>query len=126
MTYTVNVTREDGAWLADVDGVDGAHTFSRSLEGLIKSVREVIILMDDLPDAADVQIDLRFATDDDAVVAAERLRHERADIDRRMHGLVAETARIGALLAHNYSVRDAAIMLGITPGRVSQLTSANR
>ena len=125
MTYIVNVTRENDAWLADVPGVTGAHTFARSLDGLTKSVREVIILMDDLPDDADVQLDLQLATEDDAVIAADRLRRERAEIDRRMDDLVVETARLVTVLTRDYSVRDAAIMLGITPGRVSQLTSTN-
>lgn len=124
MTYTVNVTREDGAWLADVPTVPGAHTFAHSLEGLTKSVREVIILMDDLPDDTDVDIDFRFETDDDAVAEAERLRRERAHIDSRMDDLIVDTARLVTILTRQYSMRDAAIMLGITPGRVSQLTSA--
>lgn len=50
--YEVKVTREDGSWLADVPAVPGAHTFARSLAGLARSVREVIILMADLDDDA--------------------------------------------------------------------------
>lgn len=41
--------------------VPGAHTFAHSLEGLTKAVREVIIVMDDLPD--DHPVDLDFHHD---------------------------------------------------------------
>lgn len=57
-TYEVVVTREDGAWLADVPTVPGAHTYARSLTALTEAVREVVILMDDLDD--DAQPDLAW------------------------------------------------------------------
>ncbi len=57
MSYTVLVTRDGENWLADVPSVPGAHTFARSLEGLPRSVREVVVLMDDLPDDAEVDLD---------------------------------------------------------------------
>ncbi|GAB3884535.1 type II toxin-antitoxin system HicB family antitoxin [Terrabacter terrigena] len=60
-TYEVVVTREDGAWLADVPTVPGAHTFARSEAGLADSVREVIVLMDDLDDDARPGIAWTFA-----------------------------------------------------------------
>jgi predicted RNase H-like HicB family nuclease len=60
MSYTVLVTRDGDNWLADVPSVPGAHTFARSLVGLAKSVREVVVLMDDLPDVAAVELDFHF------------------------------------------------------------------
>jgi predicted RNase H-like HicB family nuclease len=57
MSYAVLVTRDGDSWLADVPSVPGAHTFARSLEGLARSVREVVVLMDDLPDDAAVELD---------------------------------------------------------------------
>jgi hypothetical protein len=124
MTYIVHVTREGETWLADVPAIAGAHTFARSLKGLTESVREVVILMDDLPDDAEVQLDFHYDVDDESVVAAERLRRARAEIERREAELVAETACIAARLSRAYSVRDTAAMLGVTAGRVSQLTNA--
>jgi predicted RNase H-like HicB family nuclease len=123
MTYTVHVTREGDTWLADVPAVAGAHTFARSLEGLTKSVREVVILMDDLLDDAEVQLDFHYDLDDESVVEAERLRRIREDIDRREAELVTKTARVATTLSRAYSVRDTAAMLGVTPGRVSQMTN---
>ncbi|PIJ36750.1 hypothetical protein BMW24_003550 [Mycobacterium heckeshornense] len=126
MTYHVHVTREGDAWLADVPSVPGAHTFARSLDGLAKSVREVVILMDDLPDDADVQLDFHFDVDDAAVHEAERLRRSRDEIARREAELVSQTKHIAASLSRKYSVRDTAAMLGVTAGRVSQLAHAGR
>lgn len=124
-SYEVIVTREDGAWLADVCAVAGAHTFARTLTGLRRSVREVIILMDDLPDDAAVAMSFRFDVDDATVMDAARLGQERRAIAAREADVIAGTARsVGDLIEHGYSVRDAAELLNITAGRVSQL--ANR
>ena len=60
MSYAVLVTRDGDSWLADVPSVPGAHTFARSLEGLARSVREVVVLMNDLPDDAAVELDFHF------------------------------------------------------------------
>ena len=50
-TYTAEVRWEDGQWQATVQDVPGAHTFARSMNGLRKRLREVIVLMDGRPDA---------------------------------------------------------------------------
>ncbi len=124
-SYEVIVTREDGAWLADVREVAGAHTFARTLTALRKSVREVIVLMDDLPDDAEVVMSFRFDVDDEAVTEAARLGQERRALAAREADVMAGTARsVGNLIERGYSVRDAALLLNITAGRVSQL--ANR
>ncbi len=60
VNYDVRVTREAGAWLADVPDVPGAHTFASSLAGLSKSVREVVVLMTDQADDAAVDITFTF------------------------------------------------------------------
>lgn len=121
MTYTANITREGSDWLADIPTVPGAHTYARSLEGLTKAIREVIILMDDLPDDATPDIDMHFTTDDAAVAAAEHLRRRRQDLAKAETELIAETSRLAAILTDNYSVRDTATMLGVTAGRISQI-----
>ncbi|BBZ09810.1 MULTISPECIES: nucleoside/nucleotide kinase family protein [Mycobacterium] len=126
MTYSVHVTREGDAWLADVPAVAGAHTFAHSLAGLAKSVREVIILMDDLPDDADVELDFHYDVDDESVLDAERLRRMREEIERQEAELVSETGRVASALSRKYSVRDTAAMLGVTAGRVSQLANAGK
>ena len=56
--YRVVVTREGDAWLADVPDVPGAHTWARNLLGLDGAVREVIALVEDLPDGAEPNLRL--------------------------------------------------------------------
>ncbi len=72
-TYEAVVTREDPMWLADVPAVPGAHTFARSLPALLESIREVIVLMDDLPDDVTPDFCLTFDVDDPDVGAAAQL-----------------------------------------------------
>ena len=110
--------------MADVPAVAGAHTFARSLEGLAKSVREVVILMADLEDDADVPLDFHYDIDDDTVGEAERLRRLRAAMLIQEAELISATARVASDLTRSYSVRDTAAMLGLTAGRISQITNA--
>jgi predicted RNase H-like HicB family nuclease len=124
MSYRVLVTREGDNWLADVPAVAGAHTFARSLDGLAKLVREVVILMAELEDDADVQLDFHYDVDDDTVGEAERLRRLRAAMLIQEAELVSATARVASDLTRSYSVRDTAAMLGLTAGRISQITNA--
>lgn len=65
MRYHVRV-RQDPAdaafWLADVDGLAGAHASSRDLATLDRYVREVIILAADLPDDVEDTLQLDWQT----------------------------------------------------------------
>ncbi|MGH3949262.1 MAG: hypothetical protein ACRDSE_09090 [Pseudonocardiaceae bacterium] len=127
-TYRVVVTREDGAWLADVPQLDGAHTFARTLAGLVRSVREVIVLAADLPDEAMPGLPLcfEFQTGDAGVdTAAADVRALRAQADELKAMAAKRTSEAArTLVAHGLSVRDAAVVLGISPQRVSQLTES--
>lgn len=62
-SYRVVVRRDpedEQFWLADVDGLPGAHTSSRSLATLDRYVREVIVLAADLADGAEVELALAW------------------------------------------------------------------
>lgn len=125
MTYDVTVTREGDMWLADVPEVPGAHTFARSLDGLAKSVREVIVLMADLDADDRVVLSFNYDVADDLVMAAVETGHERKAVAAREAELQAATrAMVRSLTSSGYSVRDAARLLAMTPGRVSQLSNA--
>jgi predicted RNase H-like HicB family nuclease len=126
--YRVTITREDDQWLASVEDVPGAHTYARSLSALIRYVREVIVLGEDLSeeDADSLMLALVFKTGlaeiDDI---ASHLRDERAELRRRAQVLQDETAALAKrLVDEGWSVRDAATALDIAPQRVSQLTSS--
>jgi hypothetical protein len=121
-SYEVIVTREDGSWLADVPAVPGAHTIARSLSGLAKSVREVIILMADLNDDVAPELTFTYQVSDEVLqeaVAVGRARRQNRELEK---SLMAHTsASVARLAREGYSVRDAAALLDLTPGRVSQL-----
>jgi len=121
-SYEVIVTREDGAWLADVPTVPGAHTFARSLSGLAKSVREVIILMADLADDVRPELTFTYQVSDGVLKEAVAVGRERRQARQLEESLMAHTsAAVARLAREGYSVRDAAALLDLTPGRVSQL-----
>ena len=125
-TYTVEVTREDGYWLADVPSVEGCHTFARNLTALERNTREAIALCLDLPQGAEqgLGLDWVITTGDSEVdkVAAD-LRRRRRALEQEASQLASDTALAAqGLKAAHWSVRDAAGLLGITPGRISQLT----
>src|ERR1035437_9952344 len=120
--YEVVVTREGGSWLADVPALPGAHTFARSLTGLAKSVREVIIVMADLDDHAKPELTFTYQVSDEVVQEAVAVGRERRQARELEEALMAHTsAAVVRLAREGYSVRDAAALLDLTPGRVSQL-----
>jgi hypothetical protein len=125
-SYRVVVTREDGAWLADVPDLQGAHTFARNLPALDRYVREVIALAADLEDAADVTLEWEIHTgDDDVDKELGQLRAERDRLDACRKDVEAQTASYArALAARGFSVRDTGALLGVSPQRAQQLISA--
>jgi len=58
-----------------------AHTFARSLAGLVDAAREVIVLMDDLPDDAKPTVTLSYVVPDEVITSAE-VGRERANLGR--------------------------------------------
>ena len=122
MPYEVVVTREDDTWLANVPALEGSATFAHSLDKLREYVREVIVLGADLPDDAQPEFTFRLDLDDPdlqgAVEVAERRRQLAAAEDALRE---QTTATIHALRGAGHSVRDVAALVGITPGRVSQI-----
>ncbi len=127
-TYRVQVTREDGRWLADVVGLRGAHTYARTLATLERYVREVIVLAADLEEsmAEGLQLEFDIATGDpqvdEATAAVRGARSDMALAAGRLQENTSRTAR--ALVQAGWSVRDAAVVLKLSPQRVSQLTSS--
>lgn len=125
MTYTATITREDGWWLASVDGLAGAHTEARTLSMLDRNVRDVIVLAADLPDEAADGLDIDYAFDtgdpvlDEQATEVRAARHELEDLDRTVTARTEELVRWAA--EHGYSVRDTAVLAGVSHQRVSQL-----
>ncbi len=127
MTYTVVVTREGNAWIADVVDLPGAHTFARNLIALYRSVREVIELVADVSFVSDGAITYSYVGVDDDLAQAAGLGVERQELEARQRELADEAAlRIATLTAKGYSVRDISGALKMSQGRVSQIMAARR
>jgi DNA-binding NarL/FixJ family response regulator len=127
VTYQVVVTREDEHWLAYVSELEGAHTYARSLPALDQAVREVVVLAAGLPDEAipGLSLDYVYRTGDpDLDVTALEVRRLRREAGELAAAATARTAQaVARLAARGLSVRDIAALLGISPQRVSQLTT---
>jgi hypothetical protein len=127
MTYTVEVTREGDAWIADVIDLPGARTFARNLTALHRSVREVIALVDNVRSVGDGAVTYHYVGVDDDLAQAAELGVEREALETRQRQLADEAAiRIATLTAKGYSVRDISGALKMSPGRVSQIMAARR
>lgn len=123
-SYTVEVTREGRDWLATVTNLEGVSTWATTFAGLDRDVREAIALTEDLPDGVEdgLEITWNLPTDSaelsDALTVAHQRRHlvqAQRQLDPQIHTAIA------ALTAAGWSVRDQAALLGMSPGRVSQL-----
>lgn len=129
-TYRVVVTREDGVWLADVPDLRGAHTFARTLAALDKAVREVVVLAADLPDETMGDLSLSWdyhtgdATLDEQTAQVRDLRVKAEALSARASARTVAMAR--QLVEGGMSVRDAAVLLGVSPQRISQITAHTR
>lgn len=118
--YTVQASREGRFWLLTIDGVGTtqakslreAPEMARSLISVMRGIRESAINVTVIP-----QLPTRYQKEvEQAQFAVERLNQQQA-----------ETAHRTRLAAHNLvhslglSGRDAAVVLGVSPQRVSQL-----
>ena len=65
VTYTVEVTREGDAWIADVTNLAGAHTYAKSLTALHAAAEEVIRLVADLGDDHQITVTYSYENVDD-------------------------------------------------------------
>ena len=121
VSYTVEVTRSDGQWVGDVFGLNGAHSYARTLTQLRKEMDEVIRLVDDLPDEAPIEVVLDFRSVggviEEAAGAAARRRALKTELDAfdQWVQFAAEE-----LLQEGLTVRDVAEVIDVSAGRVSQ------
>ncbi|MGA1812655.1 hypothetical protein VH571_09730 [Frondihabitans sp. 4ASC-45] len=101
---------------------EGIQTFSRTYSGLRAALSEAIHVMDDLDDAAVVDMKWTFDNVEDEFVSAIELGRQRRSLEDRAAELVRSTARVAELLqSKGYSVRDISGALEMSPGRVSQI-----
>jgi len=124
MKYHVVVTRDGDGWMADVPALPGTHTWAKSLRALDRSVREVIGMVEDLPRSAEAALDLEmdYRTGDPVLdERADRLRALRREQERAAAEIASDTSELLRRFAAQLSVGDAAVLLGVSKGRISQL-----
>jgi predicted RNase H-like HicB family nuclease len=124
MKYHVVVTRDGDGWMADVPALPGTHTWAKTLRALDRNVREVIGMVEDLPRSAEAALDLEmdYHTGDPVLdERAGRLRALRREQERAAAEIASDTSELLRRFAAQLSVGDAAVLLGVSKGRISQL-----
>lgn len=108
------------AWLANVAGVRGAHTFGRSLTEAKRHAVEAAALWYDVePDDLDVDWDIRLGELAKPLGEARNaIAHAEVDRARR-------DAAVRALTDAGMSFRDIAELLGLSHQRVAQISRAS-
>src|SRR5258708_22063062 len=126
MSYHVVVTRDGDGWMADVPALPGTHTWAKTLRALDRSVREVIGMVEDLPRSAEAGLDLDMdyrTGDPDLDERAGRLRSRRREQGRAAAEIAGDTRELARQLTGQLPVSHAAVLLGVSTGRITHLPS---
>lgn len=127
MSLRVIVSREGPYWLADVPDVQGTHTYARSLAALDHEVREAVEVGLDLDHPYGGDLDWDYTQVSPRLAEAARIARARQDARRRLDQLTSKSTGLAiALRGEGLSVRDVAVVVDLTPGRISQITSGDR
>lgn len=108
------------AWLVNVAGARGAHTFGRSLAEAKRHALEVVALWFDAePDQFDIEWDVRLGRLSRPLTQARAaIAHAESDRERRDEA-------VRALKAAGMSYRDIADLLGLSHQRIAQIARAS-
>ena len=109
--------------MADVPALPGTHTWAKTLRALDRNVREVIGMVEDLPRSAEAALDLEmdYHTGDPVLDGRGRLRARRREQERAAAEIASDTSELLRRFAAQLSVGDAAVLPGVSKGRISQL-----
>ncbi|HIW95969.1 MAG TPA: hypothetical protein H9867_05725 [Candidatus Corynebacterium gallistercoris] len=124
MSYTVEITRENGDWLATVTDLEGVATWASTFTQLVQYVREAIALAEDLPEGAEETIDVEWVLPGAqpelaAALEVAQQRHNLVKAQTELEPKIAEA--VSALTRAQWSTRDQAELFGMSAGRVSQI-----
>ncbi len=121
--FKVAVRRDpsDGsAWLVNVAGTPGAHTFGRSLAEAKRHGIEVIALWFEIePDDFEVEWDVKLGA---LAAPVRQARHTMAHAEADRH---RRDEAVKALTEQGVSYRDIADLLGLSHQRVAQIAQAS-
>ena len=108
------------AWLVNVAGARGAHSFGRSLAEAKRHAVEVVALWFDAePDQFEIDWDIRLGELSKPLTQARAaIAHAEADRERRDEA-------VRALKAAGMSYRDIADLLGLSHQRIAQIARAS-
>lgn len=121
-TYTASATREGRWWIVTVDGI--GVTQSRTLRDAETSARGLVSAVLDV-DEGDIAVVVKAQLDAELLQTVTAARQAVADLEefQRQAGAASRDAT-ARLIAAGLTGADAATVLGISPQRVSQLTTA--
>ena len=124
-TYRATVTREDGYWVAVVDGLRGGATETRTFAALEDEVRDLVAGLTDT-DEDSFQLELELSDEmkraRDAILAMKRARESLAATRDEYEATQREAAR--TLHEEHLSARDSAKLIGVSHQRISQLLNS--
>ncbi|MHB1475211.1 MAG: hypothetical protein ACYCV4_16630 [Dermatophilaceae bacterium] len=122
-TYRVDAKRWEHGWELHVEGV--GVTQSTSLHSAARIAREYISLVEGISDESTIDVEILPKIDDalgKEVVAARKAVHEIAERQREVAALSRAAAK--DLAGSGLSGADIAVVLDVSPQRVSQLLRA--
>ena len=122
-TYRVDAKRWEHGWELHVEGV--GVTQSRSLHSAARMAREYISLVEGISDESTIDVEILPKIDaalGQEVVAARKAVHELAERQREVAALSRAAAK--DLAESGLSGADIAVVLDVSPQRVSQLLRA--
>lgn len=124
-TIDVTATRWDGGWELAIDG--DPVTQVRTLDRAERQVRDYLDTLDPAVDHSGVSVNLVPNLGDGVSVHVQEAREATAAAQEHQLS-AARQARtvVRELRAHGVSVTDAAALLGVSRGRISQLDSEGR
>ena len=117
--FRVTAERGNGVWVLESDL--GAVSQVRRLDQAADEMREAIAYLAGVP-VAEVDVVVVPVLPEDYVAATARSERLRADAARAQHeAAVAAREAAAALLSAGLSMRDAAVVMGVSHQRVAQL-----
>jgi DNA-directed RNA polymerase specialized sigma subunit len=122
-TYTVDAKRWEHGWELHVEGL--GVTQSRSLHSAARMAREYISLIEGISDESTIDVEIRPQIDNalsEEVIAARKAVHELGKRQREVAALSRAAAK--DLAESGLSGADIAVVLAVSPQRVSQLLNA--
>lgn len=124
--YHVDAERQPRGWTATVADLHNVTAQARTLAALDVRVREALAAALQLPATAAGDLALAYeyhVGPPQLGAAAAQIRADRARLDDEERRLAVRTKAAAEVLTRqlDVGVRDAAVVLGVSPGRISQL-----